>query len=79
MNDTERLDWLEQQPGAGLISDDCGHWAVSGTGFQNIPENPPGDVQTTFFIEKSEWRKSVREAIDAAIEQEATTDELPKL
>jgi hypothetical protein len=34
-------------------------------GMQSIPENPPDDVQTTFFIEKHEWKKTVREAVEA--------------
>jgi hypothetical protein len=69
MNDTELIDWLETQEGSALISDDFGHWAVSGTGMQNVPENPPDDIQTTFFIEKHEWKKTIREAILAAYKE----------
>ena len=74
MTDTERLDWIESQGGIALVSDDFGHWCISGDGLQNIPEevmgdNPtPGDIQTTFFIEKERWCTSVREAIDVAID-----------
>jgi hypothetical protein len=71
--DKERLDWLENQEGCGLISDDCGHWAVSGDGFQNIPVNQrknPEDIQTAFFIESKQWKVSIRDAIDAAISTE---------
>lgn len=74
MTDTERLDWLEKQQGSGLVSDDSRHWAVSGSGFQNVPTNPPEDIQTTFFVEAGEWRPSVREAIDAAIQAETDDD-----
>lgn len=74
MTDTELLDWLEfqAQQGAspGLINDDAGHWAVSFTGIQNVPENPPQDIMTSFFVEKHQWRPSIREAILAAIEME---------
>jgi len=76
MTDTERLDWLEKREGLGLISDDFGHWAVSAVGFQNIPEewtgdNPgPGDINSTFFVEKEDWCKSIREAIDIAVDKE---------
>lgn len=69
--DTERLDWLEKQDGSALVSDDAGHWAVSTTGVQNVPMNPPEDIDTSFWIEKAEWCKTVREAIDRAIRDEA--------
>lgn len=69
MNDTDRLNWLEEQYGSALISDDFGHWAISDSGMQNVPENPPDDIWTSFQIEKKYWRKSVREAIDAMIEE----------
>lgn len=69
------LDWLEKQDGSGLISDDFGRWAVSASGFQNIPNNPriASDISTTFFIEASEWRPSILEAIEAAIERDSPT------
>ncbi len=63
--DTERLDWLAQQNGAALINDDYGNWAVSWDGAQRVPEGDgPGNIQTTFFIEKGTWRANVRAAID---------------
>ncbi len=68
--DTERLNWLEQQEGAGLVSDDAGHWAVTTTGTQNVPDNPPQDISTSFWVEKAEWKKSVREAIDVAMAED---------
>ena len=74
MNDTERLDYLEAMEGFALLSDDQGHWAVSGDGFQNIPDPAPGDVETTFFIEKSMWKSSVREAIDCFYEAMTAED-----
>jgi hypothetical protein len=64
--DKELLSELEAMSGVALVSDDFGHWAVTGSGFQSVPENPPDDVQTTFFIKKSEWKQTVRQAIDAA-------------
>lgn len=67
--DTELLNWFEEHDGCGLISDDCGHWAVSGDGMQNIPENTPADIQITFFIEKKKWKKNVREAIEASMKE----------
>ncbi len=35
--DTERLNWLETKEGWGLINDDFGRWALTGTG---IPKHP---------------------------------------
>jgi hypothetical protein len=67
MTDTERIDWLEKQFGCGLINDDNGHWAVSGSGTQNVPSgDDPEDIASTFFVDASEWKPTVREAIDAA-------------
>lgn len=68
--DTERLDWFEHQDGGALVSDDAGHWVVVFTGIQNVPMNPPEDIQTTFWIKKDEWCKTVREAIDKAMANE---------
>lgn len=69
--DKERLDWLEKNDGVGLISDDAGRWAVSTGGMQNVP-NPKEAINicTLFFVEAKEWKKSIREAIDYAIEHE---------
>jgi len=70
--DTELLDILEKAGKRGycpaLLNDDAGHWAVSGEGMQNVPIDPPCDIHTTFFVEKSQWKKTVREAILAFIE-----------
>jgi hypothetical protein len=52
----------------GLINDDYGHWAVSETGFQNCPRKTPADINTSFFVEKKEWKNSVREALVSWIE-----------
>lgn len=65
--DTERLDWLAKQGGAALVNDDFGHWAVSFDGMQNVPRKTPADIQTMFVIEKKQWKKTIRQAIDAAM------------
>jgi len=69
--DSELIDWLENEQGSALVSDDFGHWAVSNSGFQNVPDNIdiPNDIQTTFFIKAEEWKPSIREAIQAAKEK----------
>jgi hypothetical protein len=46
-----------------LLDDDAGHFAVSTSGMQNVVEDEPIDVVTTFMVEKSEWKNSVREAV----------------
>lgn len=81
MTDTERLNWLEQNQGAALVSDDDKHWAVVVNGIQNIPENTPSDIHTTFFIRQNEWQSTIRDAIDAAYAEETmpTFDELESL
>lgn len=69
MTDKERIDWLEKQEGFSLISDDAGRWAVVTSGMQNVPDSDElTDISTTFWIEANEWKDSIREAIDSAIE-----------
>ena len=66
----ELFDWLSKQDGVALVNDDFGHWAVATSGMQNVPRNPPDDIQTTFFIEKAEWKDSIEEAIKYAIQEQ---------
>jgi hypothetical protein len=69
--DKERLDWLEKQDGMGLISDDAGRWAVSTGGIQNVPNLKRATrISTVFIVEAKGWQKSIRKAIDYAIEHE---------
>lgn len=73
--DTQRLEWLEEQQGFGLISDDQGRWAVSTCGMQNLPDDPekPFDFVGNFVVDAECWRATIREAIDAAyMEQNAS-------
>ena len=72
ITDTARLDWLEWQgdKGAcpGVINDDSGRWAVSFEGVQNVPcSRKPIDIATSFFIKRSKWKATIRQAIDAAM------------
>lgn len=70
-SDKELLDWLEKVDGMGLISDDAGRWAVSDGGIQNMPDfNKPITISTVFFVEANDWKPSIREAIDYAIDKE---------
>lgn len=73
--DKDRIDWLEKQvsKGAclGLINDDNGHWALSWRGMQNVVTGKKGkDVWTSFHIPAKDWRKTIRKAIDAAMQSE---------
>jgi hypothetical protein len=72
ITDKQRLDWLEEKAGCGLINDDAGHWAISNSGIQNLPpmDGNPIDIASTFFVEKQYWHNSIREAIDYAMEHE---------
>ncbi len=63
--DCARLDWLEEQDGYALISDDNRHWAVSSGKFQSAFTSK--GIVTGFWIEAKDWQDSIREAIDAAI------------
>jgi hypothetical protein len=65
MTDKERIDWLESQFGCGLISDDNGHWTLSYDGIQNLPMSEEAeDIATSFFIDRDDWRNSIRGLID---------------
>ena len=58
----EQLSNLGQAP--NLLYDDNGHWAVTSTGFQSVPnKDDPEDVETHFFIEAKEWKDTPREAL----------------
>jgi len=67
--DTERLDFLETCEGWALVSDDAGHWALVSEGFQNLPDDVPGDIRSVFFIKKDQWKTTIREAIDVIMEE----------
>jgi hypothetical protein len=69
MTDTELLNWLEQHAvGFGVVSDDNGRWAVPEDGIQPCcPE--PRDMELVFFVEKSRWKNSIREAIEHAAKE----------
>lgn len=59
----ELLEFLEETgDGCGLISDDAGIWAVSTSSMQNVPVDPPQDIQTTFFVEYGQHRVSCTRA-----------------
>ena len=65
MDASQIIKFLESRSGISLVSDDGGHWAVTGAGFQNVPESFPDDLTTTFLIEKDQWKKSIKEAVEA--------------
>lgn len=72
-SDSELLDGLEKLVNRGdcpgVINDDKGHWAVSGSGMQSIQPGPgPDDCQTAFYIEAADWKPTIREAIEAYLD-----------
>ena len=69
MNDSDRLDFLEDNQGCALVSDDDGRWVVACDGFQSVTAGEAADIETTFFIEKRFWKPTIREAIDAFREE----------
>ena len=71
MTDTERINWLNKQQGSALVSDDFGHWVVATFGMQNVPKEAPADIQTSFFIKKKEWKKTIRQAIGSEMKKDA--------
>lgn len=72
----ELIDALERTgEGCGLISDDAGHWAVSTSGMQCIPIDPPEDVSTSFFVEAAEWKPTIREALQAFYDEYVAVDQ----
>lgn len=47
-----------------LINDDNGHWAIVGCGVQNVTSGDlPIETHTTFFIEQSEFSKTIPGAL----------------
>ena len=78
--DTELLDGLAALVATGgcpgVINDDNGHWAVSGSGMQNVVcGDEPQDVQTTFFVDAADWKGTIREAIEAYLDAASAPSE----
>jgi hypothetical protein len=46
-----------------LLYDDNGRFAISGDGFQTVPEDSPADISMMCFVEKDYWKDSIREAL----------------
>lgn len=46
-----------------LLNDDGGRWALSFDGFQNTPDELPGDMSIMAFVEAKFWKPTIREAI----------------
>lgn len=79
---TAALDLLgsDEYLGAGLISDDFGNWAVSGSGFQSITDRDgltptkekPITLESSFLVEADEWSSSIHEALRVFVERHET-------
>ncbi len=70
--DKQRLDFLEAQAnGINIVHDDNQHWAVTDSGMGPvITGSTPKSFMSTAFVEANQCRKTLRAAIDAAIERE---------
>lgn len=56
------LSHLGQAP--NLLYDDNGLWAVTGDGYQTVVYgDEPQDVESSFFIEASQWKPTPKEAL----------------
>lgn len=76
ITDTDRLNWFEAVAKRGgcpaLLNDDNGHWAISFTGVQSLACGPKTvDVSTSFWVKAKDWKKTARQAIDAAMKKDA--------
>ena len=80
--DAARLQFLEDETMLGkapnLVFDDDGNWCVSYPGMQPTPRGDGAvydeTASITCIVEPHEWRPSLREAIDAAMEEAARED-----
>lgn len=76
VEDAERLQFFEDEANKGmtpnLVFDDDGNWSVSYDGMQPCPrgdgEGFAETVSILCIVEPQDWRPSVREAVDAAID-----------
>ena len=74
--DTDLLDWLDKAEGWALISDDAGRWACVCSGWQNVPDlDQPADMRSTFVVEATEWKPTVRSAIVSAMDEEVLSND----
>lgn len=73
VTDTQRLDYFVASAKRGfsfnIVNDDAGRWAVSDSGMQEVPEKGPIDMCITHFVEKKQWRRTLRGAIDACMKE----------
>jgi len=63
----EQLTKLGHAP--NLLYDDNGHFALVGDGYQSIADGI-SDVELQFFVEKENWKNSVREALNEYLDSE---------
>jgi hypothetical protein len=88
--DTELLEGLIAATESGacpaVIFDDNGHWAVATEGMQTVHAGPEStDTSTSFWIPASQWRTTLRQAIDDWLTEhrdvylEALVEKAPKM
>lgn len=80
ITDKQRLDFLQdnQFRGKSILNDDNFHWAIVDSAFINIhsdkiikitDQEKEAETEIKFEVKKTEWKNSLREAIDAYIEE----------
>ena len=57
----EELTKLGHSP--NLVYDDNGNFAITGDGYQKLSSTYPEDITILNFVEKNQWKKTVREAL----------------
>ena len=52
-----------------LLNDDFFHWALVFDGYQDVSDDVPCDIQTSFFVEKRYWKNTIDEAVIYSLEE----------
>ena len=63
----EELTKLGQAP--ALLYDDNGYFAITGDGYQEVVTEP-SDIEIAHFVEKEQWKPTVREALNHYLNEE---------
>jgi hypothetical protein len=69
MTDLELLNYIESR-NIVILTDDAGNWAAVTPGPQAVPEDPGHDVEVTVTVPHAAWRKSLREAVLAYVQED---------
>lgn len=75
------INWLQTKQGVNLVSDDGGKWAVSGDGFQPVPDEGgfTCGVTISVFVHPDDWRDTISEAVEAYIANSEAKEEFERI